>query len=335
MPAARPLLALAVVAAGLWGCSSASRPCCPPPRLSPAAEPAVAPPLRARPAGQVIPVGSMPEGVVVDPITGLVAVGLRDPARLALVSTALGRVVRDVPVIGAPRHLEIVAPGGRVLVPAETADALDVVPLPSGRQTIVRVGHQPHDAAALGDELVVGNELAGSFSVLARGRVIRTVAGLVQPGGVTVASGRIVVVDVRSDLISVYDGPTLALRGRVAAGAGPTHVGVAAGRVYAVDTRGGALYTVALDPVRQLSRLSLPGTPYGIAVDARRRAVWVSLTATNELVRIPLDANGVPRPDRLRRYPSVRQPNTLAVDSRDGRVYVAGRDDGVLEILAP
>ncbi len=277
----------------------------------------------------------MPEGVVVDPITGLVAVGLRDPARLALVSTALGRVLRDVPIVGAPRHLQLVAPGGPVLVPAETADALDIVPLPAGHQTIVRVGHQPHDAAALGGDLVVGNELGGSFSVLAHGRVLRTVGGLVQPGGVTVADGRIVVDDVRSDLVSVYDGRTLALRGRVAAGGGPTHVAVAGGHVYAVDTRGGALDTISLDPVGELGRLPLAGTPYGIAVDAQRRTVWVSLTATNELVRVPLDARGLPRADQLRRYPAVRQPNTLGVDPRDGRVYVAGRDDGVLQILAP
>jgi DNA-binding beta-propeller fold protein YncE len=37
----------------------------------------------------------------------------------------------------------------------------------------------------------------------------------------------------------------------------------------------------------------------------------------------------------LARYPTVRQPNTVAVDSASGRVYVTGGADGELQILDP
>src|SRR4051812_9179377 len=51
----------------------------PPKKLLSAPEPAVSPPLEEKPAGEVIGLGSGPEGVVVDSETGLVAVGLRNP----------------------------------------------------------------------------------------------------------------------------------------------------------------------------------------------------------------------------------------------------------------
>nr|MDQ3990227.1 YncE family protein [Actinomycetota bacterium] len=75
----------------LAGCGS--EPAGPPREpLPPAAEPAEAPEPTRAPAGRVVPVGPIAEGVVADPVTGLVAVGLRDPFRLALVDGRTGEV---------------------------------------------------------------------------------------------------------------------------------------------------------------------------------------------------------------------------------------------------
>jgi len=41
------------------------------------------------------------------------------------------------------------------------------------------------------------------------------------------------------------------------------------------------------------------------------------------------------RPHELETYPSVRQPNTVAVDPASGRVIVTGKVDGVLQLLDP
>ena len=37
----------------------------------------------------------------------------------------------------------------------------------------------------------------------------------------------------------------------------------------------------------------------------------------------------------IARYPTVRQPNTVAVDTASGRVFVTGKADGKLQILDP
>src|SRR5438132_337439 len=90
----------------------------------------------------------MPEGLAVDPATGIVAVGLRNPDELALVR---GTRVRRVHLPESPRHLALERPGGPVLVPAERADALARVALPGGRvESVTPAGRFPHDAAASG-----------------------------------------------------------------------------------------------------------------------------------------------------------------------------------------
>ncbi|MDQ3602140.1 MAG: hypothetical protein M3408_13030, partial [Actinomycetota bacterium] len=73
---------VAVLALVLAGCGTGPAGDTAGPRLSPAAEPADAPEPARAPVGQVVALGPVAEGVVADPVTGLVAAGLRDPFRL-------------------------------------------------------------------------------------------------------------------------------------------------------------------------------------------------------------------------------------------------------------
>jgi hypothetical protein len=41
------------------------------------------------------------------------------------------------------------------------------------------------------------------------------------------------------------------------------------------------------------------------------------------------------RPREIARRPTVRQPNTLAVDPRTGRLLIASNSDGTLELVDP
>jgi hypothetical protein len=104
------------------------------PDFPPAAEPAVSPVPTEAPAGEVVDLGTGggPEGMVADPVTGLVAIALRQPNRLVLVDGRTGKVTRTVPVPGAARHLQLAAPGGPVLVAGEDTDVLAQVTLPDG-----------------------------------------------------------------------------------------------------------------------------------------------------------------------------------------------------------
>jgi DNA-binding beta-propeller fold protein YncE len=316
--------AAALAAAGLAGCGSSAE-------LPPAAEPAKSPVAERAPAGSVVPIGHKPEGLVADVQTGLLAVGLTRPDRLALVDMRTLRLVRAVDLPGAPRHLALARRGGPVLVPAENSDQLVEVPLRRGPIRTVRVGRQPHDAAAAAGRTFVGDELGDTLSVVARGRVIRELPAPVQPGGVAVDdSGRgVAVVGVRGRELALYDTRTLRTLGKIPVGVGPTHVIGSGGRFFVVDTRGNGLLEVLLDPkLRIHRRTAIAGTPYAIAADRVRRRYWVTQTALNRVSEVT---------DRriLRSFPTVRQPNSVAVDQRTGRVFVASRADGTLQAFDP
>jgi DNA-binding beta-propeller fold protein YncE len=300
--------------------------------LPPAAEPARSPALTERPAGRLVRIGGEPEGIVADPVTGLVAVGLRDPDELALLDGDTSDIRRRVPLPGAPRHLQLAHPGGPVLVPAEAADALTRVALPQGTTNTTKVGRFPHDAAQAESRVFVGNERGSTVTVL-DGDSTRTIAVANQPGGVAaVDSGRAVaVVSVRERVLEVYDSATLNRIASAPAGVGPTHVVAGRGRlIYVVDTTGNGLLVYELEPRLHLTRrLPLLGNPYGIAADPVNQRLWVTTTKTNRLVEL---ADGA-RPHRLRGFPAVRQPDTVAVDPVRHRVYVTGRAEGVVQIL--
>ena len=100
-----------------------------------------------------------------------------------------------------------------------------------------------------------------------------------------------------------------------------------------VDTRGGAVLVYTTRPaLRLLSRFVLAGTPYGVAIDPARRRLWVTLTATDQLAELAIGRSSL----RLRAvYRTARQPNTVAVDPRDGRVFVADAGPGAVQLIDP
>ena len=307
----------------LAGCGSAGVADLPPP-----AEPARSPALERPPAGRVLAIGEKPEGVAADPRSGVVAVGVSDPAALVLVEGRALRVRRRVPLPAAPRHLAAV--GGRFLVPTERADRYVEVTPAGAVAADVATGRHPHDVAAVGGRVFVSDERAASLSVIEDGRRTAVVDVATAPGGVSAAGDLVAVVSVRERVLELYDPHTLRRVARAPAGVGPTHVAAAGSWIYVVDTDGGALLVFRTAPELELvRRYPLPGSPYGIAFDPVRRRLWVTLTAANELVELP--AHG--RPHAPRRFATVRQPNGVAIDSSTGRVFVTGRAEGVLQAI--
>jgi len=303
-------------------------------------EPAVAPSDNVAPAGRVVTLGGgEPEGLAFDPVTGLVAVALRKPDAIALVDLASGVEKARVPLGGPARHLQLERPGGPVLAPSESNDRLYRIALPGGEVVgDTPVGRQPHDAApAAGGVVFVGDELADTVRVVAPDGTSRVVPGPVQPGGVAAsADGSVaVVVGVRGRLIEAYapDGRSL---GTSPCGIGPTHVRAGAGRLfYVADTQGGAVlvFEAGDHGIRQVGQVSTDGgAPYGLAVDNARGALYVTLTETNELRSFRIDGA---RLTSDRTWPTVAQPNDVAVDEKTGRVVVAGTAAGLLQLLDP
>ncbi len=317
----------------LTACGSSSHPAPTPSATKKlgAAEPADSPTGTAAAAGTAPVLGRSPEGIVYDAQTATLVVAVEKPARLLLLDPNTLAVRATVALPGSVRHLQLAAPGGPVIVPVESANELLQVSLPGGVITATTpVGHQPHDASAVdGGLIVVGNEFSQSLSIIQNGVVVRTATGVKQPGGVIDAGSEAVVVDVGDFTVSTYDPQTGTRTAVLPAGAGPTHGVITAQReVVVADTRGNAVLTYSLDPLRAVGRLALPGTPYGMAVDASTDTVWVTLTALNQVVG--LDVSG-PNPRVIARYDTVEQPNTVAVEPGSHTIWITGSRHGEVE----
>ena len=319
------LLALTLLSLLAGGCANTQQPI-----LRRAAEPARSPALSVAPAGRTLAVGNEAEGIAVDPLTHLAAVGVRQPFGIALVDLGTGVLRRTVPTSGHVRHMALQAPGGPVLVPLEDAGLLLSISLPDG-EVVSSTGSAdyPHAVAAVGPvTAVVGNERGHRVTLVSRGQVVAETTGLPQPGGAAATGEAVFVVDVAASTLTRLDRESLQRGRSVNAGDGPTHVVTdVRGLVVVVDTRGDALHVFS--PNLQLRQTrSLPGTPYGVAYDEVRDLLWVTLTARNEVVAL----RGSDLTE-VRRLPTVRQPNTVGVDSSTGQVVVGSRSDGLLQLL--
>lgn len=278
-------------------------------------------------------VGADPEGIVFDPRGGVVAVAVHDPDRLLLLDPVTLAVRQSVLLPGSARHLQLAQVGDTVLVPAETADQLVQVAVPSGRTTVTDVLAQPHDAAGAADgDIAVGDEFGKALSVIRDGQVIKTFRDLQQPGGVIADANLVTVVDVHAFTVTTYDLTTLREIASLPAGEGPTHgVLVSRHRVVVADTRGSELLVFGDNPLRRLGRMSLPGTPYGMATDRSSGLVWVTLTALNEVVGVDVRTD---TPKVIARYATVRQPDTVAVEPGSHTLWITGSDAGVVQRIS-
>lgn len=299
-----------------------------------AATPAVSPPPTAKPAGTVLPLPGAASGLVADPTSGTLAVAVRKPAELLLFSLAdLTRAPRAVPLPGAAAHLSLAAPGGPVLVPVTGADQVVEVDLPTGTTHGVRVAGGPTSAARFDGKLLVTVPRRNAIDELTGDKVTRTITGQVNPEQILVAAGKTVMLDrIRSAVFDV-DAEAGTVGAGLRAGQGATNAAVDGfGRVLVTDTRTGQLIAFSADPVLERQSAPAPGVPYGIAVDTHRDLAWVTATKRNEVIGYQLAGN---QPVRKYALPTVRQPDSVAVDPASGRVFVASADGGGVQVMQP
>lgn len=304
--------------------------------LPPAAEPQSAPPQTNPIPGRIVPVGASPEGVVVDSVTRIVAVAKREPTEILLLNADTGRMVGSVGVPGFARHLQLAAPGGPVLVPVESINALIRIDLTNGdAEPLILTGTVPHDATqAANGTVFVANEHGGTVSVVRGTEVIKVFTDSVQPAGLAPVGNIIGLIDVRKNDLTIYDADKLTIVASVPAGKGPTHlVADRHGRMIAADTRGDAIRVFEPLPTpHQVGVATQPGGPYGMAYDPTRDRLWVTSSGTNEVVGYDMTD---PTPREVQRIPTVQNPYTLGVDATTGRLFIAGVTGGVLQIVDP
>jgi YD repeat-containing protein len=219
---------------------------------------------------------------------------------------------------------------------------LSEVQLNDGRvlSTATGVGRQPHDAVLTSSgTVVVTSEMGGGVVFVREGRVVGSLtAGPVQPGGVAAVGRYAAVADVQGNGVWVYDGDTRQQVAQAPVGVKLTHaVGISGDLAAFADTDGGAVLIDRVDPqITQVTKVDAPGNPYGLAYDAQRRRLFVTLTASN-LLRV-VDLADPAKPRTLGDVPTVRQPNSVAVEPRSGAVLVTGSGPagkGSLQIVTP
>ena len=339
------ILALALLLAAsllgtslLAGCSSKLTD--PGPATIEPAGAAVSPPPGRPPVGDVLALGGRATAALFDTATSSLVVftpGTDPPTPGTL--TIVGPTGAARPVM-LPAGATAIAGNGEGAVYATIRGGFVTVDLATGRLTETAIeGHGATDFTALtrraDGRLLVGSA-AGAVYVLAD-QTGSDQTGSIQTGVIaeTAIFSRVDAIVTEGETAVVLDrGQTSvtalnqqgAAQQALRAGLGATTIAAdPAGRVLVTDTRGGQLLVFSVDPLIQRQGYPIGESPYAIA--GSKTLVWVSQTGINSVAGYDL---GTGIPVEKVRYPTVRQPNSLAFDEVSGTLYVvSGSGDGI------
>lgn len=288
-----------------------------------AATAATSPPAAVTPAGTVTALTDDVTALAFDPKTSTLAAATKDTVRLYHLGDTLT----------APRD---------VAMAADSLTATDGAFLATGASQVVRIAPKdgrtspatsfrgaPVSATTLDGRTLVAVRDERAVAVVRDDKIQRMITGDMMSADQVVSTGKgAVVLDRLRNAVFELDVPGGDVATGLRAGEGATNaVSDRYGRVLVTDTRGGALLAFSLDPLLMRQNYPVAGAPYGIAYDRERDIAWVTLTKTNEVVGYDVAGE---QPKEKYRFPTVSQPNTVAVDPNTGRVIIAsGTGEGI------
>lgn len=290
-----------------------------------AAVAAVSPPAATPPAGAVT---TSPDVVATAfaPTTGTLAVATKDIVQLYHLGDTL-TPTKTVPVRAESLTVDgtsFLAAGANQLVRVGT----DGTATPGTEFHGTPVSATPFDGRTL---VALGKE--HSVAVVRGDRVERTISGGMMSADEILSTGKnAAVLDRLRNAVFELNVPDASVGQGLRAGQGATNaVTDRYGRVLVTDTRGGALLAFSLDPLLLRQNYPVSGAPYAIAYDKARDIAWVTLTETNEVVGYQVAGE---QPKEKYRFPTVSQPNTVAVDPSSGRVIVASGTGNGIQVIS-
>lgn len=321
-------LATLTIGTLLGGCSS-NPVDTDPPTIEPGRA-AVSPPPAATPAGEVLPLGGNPQSALYDPATGALVAFTPAPGSAGQATLTLFDRTGTARTVPLPAPVSAVTGDAAGTVFAATRGAVLTVDLAAGTTTRTPVaGHTDTDFTAIArraDGRLVLGSAAGTAYTLTDDLAVSRAADIFARVDAIVTQGDVAVVLDRGQTsvtaLNADGAPQQALR----AGLGATTLAAdPTGRVLVTDPRGGQLMVYSVDPLIQRQAYPVGGSPFGVVGSAG--LVWVSQTATNTVVGYDLSTGS---PVEKRRYPTVRQPDSLAYDAAADILYVvSGAGAGV------
>ena len=301
---------------------------------------ATSPPPDRPPAGDVLALTGRPTAALFDPTTSSLAVFTpgADPQAPGTL-TIIGPAGAARPV-ALPAGTTAIAGDGKGAVYATTRGGFVTVDLATGGLAATTIdGHDATEFTAVArrvdGRLFVGSA-AGAVYVLAdqtgsgqtgsdQTRVTAETTIFSRVDAIVTEGETAVVLDRAQTSVTALNQQG-AVQQALRAGLGATTIAAdPAGRVLVTDTRGGQLLVFSVDPLIQRQGYPIGESPYAIA--SSNTLVWVSQTAINSVAGYDL---GTGIPVEKVRYPTVRQPNSLAFDEVSGTLYVvSGSGDGI------
>lgn len=298
------------------------------------AQPAQSPPLSQAPAGTVRPLDGRPQTAIFDGRTAQLVVVTpgSTPAAPASV-TLLSPQQTSQRVVDLPGPATGLTGDNRGTAYLSTRGGYFVVDLSAGQAVRVSVGDavnveftaitRPADGT-----VVLGSADGTLYTVTPGAPGVRRTRVHAHIDSLAAHGNTIVVLDRGQTSVT-----TIGTDGKVAeslrAGLGATTmVTDPAGRLLVTDTRGGQLLAFGVDPLILRQAYPVAQSPYGVA--GSRGLAWVSQTSANIVIGYDL-STGIPL-EKVR-YPTVRQPDTLAFDDATGTLYVVSGDGGGVQVI--
>lgn len=312
----------------MTGCASTPLDAAPP-TIQPA-QPAASPPVTASPAGTVRPLAGNPRATLFDQHTQQLVVltpGAQPAAPASVFLLGREQTPRAVALPGPAAALTGTGDGTAYLAGRGGYFVVDLAAGGVSRVDVDRaadadftaIARRADGAVVLGTADGAVYTLSPQTGVLHRTEIVGRVDSLAAQGNTVVVLDR-----AQTSVTTIGADGTVGQSLRAGQGAAT----VAAdpwGRVLVADTRGGQLLVYGIDPLILRQAYPVRQAPYGLA--GSRGLAWVSQTAANMVIGYDL-STGIPV-ERVR-YPTVRQPNSLAFDDVTGTLYVvAGSGAGV------
>jgi len=318
----------------LTGCSSNPLSVTPP-TIEPA-QAAESPPASQNPAGAVRQLAGHPQAAVFDSATHQLAVlspgsDPTAPASLALLGDSPRLVTLPGPVTALAADgrgkAYLAARGGYFVVDLATARATQVNIAEAVQAQFTAIARRADGKLVLGSAdgtvyTLTSSPEAGSATICDRIKIFSRVDSLVTQGNTTAVLDR-----GQTSLTTIgADGHAeQALR----AGEGATTMAAdPLGRILVADTRGGELLVYGVDPLILRQAYPVRQAPFGLA--GSRGLAWVSQTASNSVIGYDL-TTGIPL-EKVR-YPTVRQPNSLAFDESSDTLYVVSGSGAGVQVI--